>query len=277
MSDDWIKLRCNLWQHPKVVRIMSAICPQNIGQMSAKCQIIGALARTWAIADAHTEDGHLEGYVSAALDAEIGITGWTAALESVGWIVVGAQGLTVPRFEEHNGESAKKRAEDAKRKRQARKSAKCPTNAGQVSANSRTKNGLEKEEEKEKEVNTYTHTAAAVPSQDQQQGPGQPHWSTQLLVPFDWSATRTIELLTRWDNFQQARQNPPLVDIQANEILRKAVSRGWDLAKFEEAIGDSIRGGWKTIHLESDMRARQTEKPKRKKFDINDIDLSQPM
>lgn len=131
MAGDWIKMRTNLWDHPKVVRIVSALCPQSVHDMSARCRVIGALYRTWALADAFTEDGTLDGYTAEALNAAVGIEGWAENLQRVGWLVINEQSLMVPRFEDHNGQSAKRRAEDAKRKRIVRKSsAKCPQRCG---------------------------------------------------------------------------------------------------------------------------------------------------
>lgn len=140
MARDWIKMRIDLWDHPKVVRILSAICPQSVRDMSMKCRVIGALYRTWAIADTHTSDGVLDGYDAEALNAAIGIDGWAENMQHVGWLVIEPQRLIVPRFEEHNGESAKKRAEDSARKRRVREtSAICPRNVREMSAENRTR------------------------------------------------------------------------------------------------------------------------------------------
>lgn len=121
MAGDWIKMQTHLWDHPKVVRILSAMCPQGVRDTSARCRVIGALFRTWALADAHSEDGILDGYDADALDSAVGIEGWSMNLQHVGWLIVETQRLVVPRFSEHNGASAKRRSEDAKRKKNVRK------------------------------------------------------------------------------------------------------------------------------------------------------------
>jgi hypothetical protein len=140
LAGDWIKMRMDLWDHPKVVRIVSAICPQGVRDVSLKCRVIGALYRTWAIADTHSEDGILDGYDAESLNASIGIDGWAENMQHVGWLVVESQRLIVPRFTEHNGESAKKRAEDAKRKRLVRKtSAKRPQRVRKSADKKRTR------------------------------------------------------------------------------------------------------------------------------------------
>jgi hypothetical protein len=54
------------------------------------------------------------------LDKQVGIVGFSQQLVAIGWIVFNEQGASVPRFEEHNGQSAKRRAEESARKARAR-------------------------------------------------------------------------------------------------------------------------------------------------------------
>src|SRR5690606_37140822 len=153
MAGDWIKMRTNLWDHPKVVRIVSALCPQSVHDMSARCRVIGALYRTWALADAFTEDGTLDGYTAEALNAAVGIEGWAETLQHVGWLTINEQSLVVPRFNDHNGQSAKRRAEDARRKRGVRKaSAKRPQNVRNDADKMRTR-----EEKRREDINNINN------------------------------------------------------------------------------------------------------------------------
>jgi hypothetical protein len=114
MAGDWIKMRVELWDHPKIVRLASAL-------KADRTAVVGALFRTWALADQYSTDGYIDGYSGEVLDAAVGIGGWAASLAQVGWLVVGPDGISIPRFEEHNGQSAKRRAQDADRKRAVRK------------------------------------------------------------------------------------------------------------------------------------------------------------
>jgi hypothetical protein len=115
MAGDWIKMQGSLWTNPKVVRIMSAT-------KADKCRVIGALYRVWCLFDEHTEDGMLQGYTKFVLDDELRIDGFSEAMESVGWLIdVEGDGLQVPDFNDHMSKSAKKRAQDTKRKREGRK------------------------------------------------------------------------------------------------------------------------------------------------------------
>lgn len=122
MADPWIKMRVTLATSPQVIRLaaalpLSADCPH---RMRTSCAV-GLLHQTWAIADTHTEDGELVGYTPEALDSIVGVPGWAAALESVGWLAVTGSGLRIPAFDEHNGASAKRRSKEAKRKADVRK------------------------------------------------------------------------------------------------------------------------------------------------------------
>lgn len=116
MAADWIKMRTDLQTHPKIVRILSAT-------RADKFRVVGGLHAVWAIFDAHSVDGVLKGYTPDLLDHVIGWEGFARAMESVGWLTYdGLETLALPEFEAHNGQSAKRRAEDQKRKRDARKS-----------------------------------------------------------------------------------------------------------------------------------------------------------
>lgn len=83
--------------------------------------IVGRLHAVWCLFDVHSIDGRLDGYTLEALDELIGSTGFGAAMVSVGWLEECSDHLCVPRFDEHNGQSAKRRAMDTERKREIRK------------------------------------------------------------------------------------------------------------------------------------------------------------
>lgn len=116
MAGDWIKMRIDLKANPKVVRIASAL-------KADRLRTIGGLYSAWCLFDAYSIDGTMEGYTSDILDEEIGFPGFANAMKSVGWLDENAQGLVMPRFDAHNGQSAKRRAQDADRKKVSRMSA----------------------------------------------------------------------------------------------------------------------------------------------------------
>lgn len=129
-TPNWIKMRTDLVDHPKVVR-MAFVCKVDV------LQVIGGLWAVWATFDTHSVDGTLEGYTLAAIDRKAW-RGFGAAMVGVRWLKETEDGLVVPEFDEHNGASAKRRAVETKRKssdREEDKSAHGSWNtSGQMSA-----------------------------------------------------------------------------------------------------------------------------------------------
>lgn len=133
MAGDWIKIRKSLTRDPRVVRISSALNADRL-------RTIGGLVSAWCLLDEQTEDGKLEGYTPEVFDELVGVPGIAAAMASVNWLELGDGFLAAPRFEEHNGHSAKRRAQENVRKMSAR-------DADKVPQPKRTKSALEKRRE----------------------------------------------------------------------------------------------------------------------------------
>ena len=201
MAGDWIKMRSDLLTHPKVVRISSAL-------KTDRLRTIGALFSAWCLFDAHSEDGTLPGYTDAVLNEVVGLKGFAAAMRDVRWLECRADGLTMPEFEEHNGKSAKVRAEDAKRKRIDR------TNVQEKPDKCRTDSGPEKRRE---EINTLAPTGACPVEPDPMldeveiiEKPGFPdcpytelrklwkHHLPHLTQPRVWDGQRRVTMRNRW-------------------------------------------------------------------------------
>lgn len=114
MAGDWIKMRTNLSRSPQVVRIAYALNADRL-------RVIGGLHAVWSLADEQTEDGVLAGYDYQTVDEMIGWQGFCEALETVDWVRKENGGISFPRYEEHNGQTAKRRAQEANRKASARR------------------------------------------------------------------------------------------------------------------------------------------------------------
>lgn len=141
MAGDWIKMRSNLWDDPRVTRMVDVTD-------SSEAAVIGALYWLWATADQHSSDGWMPGMTLRQIDRKTGVAGMGEALKAVGWIELAEDGITLSRFTEHNGTSAKSRGETARRVQEHRKRAcneKVVTDPEQVRY-------LEKEKEKEKSL-----------------------------------------------------------------------------------------------------------------------------
>jgi hypothetical protein len=108
VAGDWIKMRGNLWDDPRVAKLCDLTG-------KAEATVIGALYWLWATADQHSADGELPGLTAAQIDRKTGVKGFGRALIAVGWLAEDDEGVTIARFGEHNGASAKQRALTAKR------------------------------------------------------------------------------------------------------------------------------------------------------------------
>lgn len=145
MAGDWIKMRADLHTHPKVVRISSAL-------KADRLRVVGGLHAVWCLFDAHSEDGSLSGYSTSAVDELIGFPGFADAMCGVKWLVVEADGLSLPEFDEHNGQSAKRRAMETQRKRREREEEAAETARNQSAPHADEKRT--REEKRREERNT---------------------------------------------------------------------------------------------------------------------------
>lgn len=112
--EPWIKIRTSLASSPKVVRISSAI-------KSDRLRVVGGLVAVWSVFDTHSEGGELVGYTPESLDDVVGFPGLSVAMADAEWLIIKPESLALPRFDDHNGASAKRRAEDTQRKNSVRK------------------------------------------------------------------------------------------------------------------------------------------------------------
>jgi hypothetical protein len=108
MAGDWIKVQTCTPDKPEVHQMaeMLKIEPD---------AIVGKLIRIWAWADMHTIDGNAANVTRSLLDRITGVTGFTDALSSVGWLESIANGVHFTNFDRHNGDTAKTRALTGKR------------------------------------------------------------------------------------------------------------------------------------------------------------------
>ncbi|QIL69581.1 hypothetical protein G7048_03845 [Diaphorobacter sp. HDW4B] len=148
MAGDWIKMRGNLWDDPRVAALVEMTD-------TSEAAVVGALYWLWATADQHTEDGFMPGLTLRQIDRKTGVQGLGKALCGIGWLAETSDGVCLLNFTEHNGASAKRRATDAQRKGYTRKMSapdtdNCGTNGGQDEDEIRRSVELEKEKEKEK-------------------------------------------------------------------------------------------------------------------------------
>jgi hypothetical protein len=112
MAGEWIKMRKDLDDDPAVIAIAQAVGLDEFA-------VVGRLWKFWAWADTHTTDGNascVTGVTAVAwLERYIGCAGIAQAMNAVGWLLIDDEGIHVPNFDVHNGESAKQRALTSRR------------------------------------------------------------------------------------------------------------------------------------------------------------------
>lgn len=216
MAGDWIKMRGNLWDDPRV----SKICDLT-GEGEAA--VIGGLYWVWATADQHSEDGIMPGLSLRQIDRKTGIDGFGDALVLIGWLADHPEGVRIVRFDEHNGASAKKRCATAKRVAKHRSSNDEVTHQALRDGAEAVTEALARERVREREdtepigsVNKRSRTLAVRPSEVPEQV-----WADFLAIrkakraPLTESAISGIEA--------QAR----LAGITLADALAVCCSRGW--------------------------------------------------
>jgi hypothetical protein len=72
MAGDWIKMRTNLWDDPRVAGLVDRTD-------SSEAAVVGALYWLWATADQHSSDGLMPGLTIRTLDRKTGVVGLGAA------------------------------------------------------------------------------------------------------------------------------------------------------------------------------------------------------
>jgi DNA replication protein DnaT len=113
MAGEWLKLELNTADKPEVLKMARIL-------KIDKDAVLGKLVRVWAWFDKNTVDGVVDGVVDEDLDDIALQVGFCNAMATVGWLEYDneAQYIKLPKFDRHNGQTAKNRA--LKNERQAR-------------------------------------------------------------------------------------------------------------------------------------------------------------
>ena len=104
MAGDWIKVSHGLHSKPEVFGIARKLnVPID--------EVVGLLVRFWVWADNNSVDGRVDHMQSTDVDSVVDRHEFGDALISVGWLLLDASGtgITIPHFDSHNGDSAKRR------------------------------------------------------------------------------------------------------------------------------------------------------------------------
>ena len=121
MAGDWLKMTHALPEKPEVLAISGRTGLNRF-------EVVGRLFILWRWFDNNTIDGNAVGVTSVTLnDCLFGYgdaTSFVAAVVAASWLIETPEGISVVKFDEHTSESAKQRAQTAKRVAKSKKKAK---------------------------------------------------------------------------------------------------------------------------------------------------------
>jgi hypothetical protein len=153
MAGDWIKIEHGLPGKPEVMQLADIL---GIDELT----VVGHLVLFWTWVDQNlSPDCPVVSGTKSGLDRVSQRDGFTTAMVQVGWLTMEAGRVSIPNYDHHLSESAKKRALDTRKKqRQRNLSRSCPE---AVPLSAGQKGGLEKrrEEKSIKEVSKDTSSA----------------------------------------------------------------------------------------------------------------------
>jgi hypothetical protein len=215
MAGDWIKLEIATSDKPEVWQIAESlgIDPD---------AVVGKLIRVWAWFDQQTLDGNAKGNAAsvtksatmALLDRKVGVTGFCAAMVSVGWMLEDGVAVTLPNFDRHNGKTAKTRALTAKRVSEHKKK-------GNATANALVTVDALPREEKRREEKIVKNTTAKRPKVEVDR----PDFVDELTWQ-DWKAARKGAKITV-TVMRGIQEQADIAGIELTEAIKFAASKSW--------------------------------------------------
>ena len=115
MAGDWIKFETTTLDKPEVFDMAAylGIDPD---------AVVGKCLRVWSWFDSHSRDGNAPVTVLALLNRVAGVANFTNAMQKVGWLLIDGPTVSLPKFDRHNGKTAKVRALGKNRTKKSRSS-----------------------------------------------------------------------------------------------------------------------------------------------------------
>jgi hypothetical protein len=215
MAGDWIKVQKDTPDKPEVLAIASRM---NLDPDA----VVGKLVRIWSWFDTHTVDGNALSVTYALLDRLAGVTGFAEQMAFVGWLNQDGHVLSLPNFEYHNGETAKKRAlgKNRQEKRRSNDESNANSNASSVT------NALPEKRREEKSIKEDKERATSV----------------AIVFP-DWIEKET------WDAFIQMRKRigKPPTDYAIKLIVAKLERFKANGQDIKQVLEKSITSGWQDV------------------------------
>lgn len=147
MAGVWIKMRVDLATDPAVIGMAAEL---DVSEF----EVVGMLHHLWSWADIQSRDGHAPGVTTKWINRYVQCDGFAERMQAVGWLEIDHDGIRFPKFDRHNGESAKKRglATNRKQAQRSKDVTKVTPEEGQTSRTQRDKNATREDEDKNKDI-----------------------------------------------------------------------------------------------------------------------------
>jgi hypothetical protein len=203
----------------------------------------------WCLFDAHSTDGRLDGYTPETLDDHLRWPGFAAAMIAVRWLVFveddSGGSLALPEFDTHNGQSAKRRAQDKDRKKDVRK----------ASALDADKKRTREEKRREEEALKRAHSPGADARDDAPlvvvtDGDGKPKNSPIATLTAEQSAQMVLACRALRKMGAAPRINP------GDEVLAALLVEGFTAEQVVRVVGEKAQrdaGLWDDPDLTPDL------------------------
>lgn len=201
-------MRVDLPEDPAVYRLATIT---KLDRLS----VVGRLYAFWAWADRHAVDGHVDGATSTVVDDITRHDGFAKALESVGWLVISEDSITLPKHDRHNGESAKERSQKNARQSRWREKKK------DVDAKTSTQPST-REEKRREDIKTKTKAQDFVPP-----------------------CPKSVERET-WDAFLELRKKKraPITEHAYTLLVRSLAAERISGRSPDELVKRTVMNGW---------------------------------
>jgi len=259
MAGDWIKMRSNLRDDPRVVALARTL-------EEDRHTVVGRLHAFWSWADQHSSDGTLSRCDRDWVDEYVSRRGFGSALVSVGWLEERDDGLAIPEFEKHNGDSAKARAMASQRKRRQRSRGSVTKGAGQSSRSDRDE-GVTREEKRREEEKKKKNKKKKGGSGATSQHPGPDDW--RQGVPEELNKPDYLKAIEYWVKERARKHSKPADRYPAARSMSRSLGALLSLPHEQrlQALHRAADRLWKGIephylHFNQDAAGGRQEPPR---------------
>lgn len=233
MAADWIKIEHSLPGKPEVMELARIL---GIDEMC----VVGHLVCFWSWVDQNmSPDCPQTKGTKKGLDRVCGRDGFVDAMVQVGWLQFDGENVTIPNYDHHLSESAKKRASEARKKRNQRsRPPSCPAADGTKTGQHGDKKGDQRREEKRRDIEIETPAKPKDPWDE---------FGGELIIPQKLRTDEVRESVKLWFEYldeKSPEKRPPRNSPQMQSWWAEANRLG---SKLIDSIQFSMARGYFNI------------------------------